>query len=62
MKGPWVLGFNKMMARAYCDKVIKLSATLQKFAEEKEIVCNVHGVRERFLQVSSIHMCFFMVM
>jgi digalactosyldiacylglycerol synthase len=52
MKGPWVLGFNKMMARAYCDKVIKLSATLQKFAEEKEIVCNVHGVRERFLQVS----------
>lgn len=41
------------MARAYCDKVIKLSATLQKFAEEKETVCNVHGVRERFLQVST---------
>lgn len=51
MKGPWVRGFNKLMARAYCDKVIKLSATLQKFAEEKEVVCNVHGVRERFLQV-----------
>jgi digalactosyldiacylglycerol synthase len=51
MKGPWVRGFNKVMARAYCDKLIKLSAALQKFAEEKEVVCNVHGVRERFLQV-----------
>ncbi|KAG5175372.1 Digalactosyldiacylglycerol synthase, family GT4 [Tribonema minus] len=51
IKGPWVRGFNKLMARAYCDKIIKLSATLQKFAEDKETVCNVHGVRERFLQV-----------
>lgn len=29
--------------------MIKLSATLQKFAEEKETVTNVHGVRENFL-------------
>ncbi|CAM9522330.1 unnamed protein product, partial [Discosporangium mesarthrocarpum] len=32
-------------------KVIKLSATLQRFAEEKETVTNVHGVRENFLVV-----------
>lgn len=31
--------------------MIKLSATLQKFAEEKETVTNVHGVRENFLIV-----------
>lgn len=35
----------------YCYQVIKLSATLQKFAEEKETVTNVHGVRENFLLV-----------
>ncbi|CAM9762322.1 unnamed protein product, partial [Phaeothamnion confervicola] len=51
LKEPWVRGFNKLMARAYCHKIVKLSATLQDFAREKETVCNVHGVRERFLEV-----------
>ncbi|CAN0113027.1 unnamed protein product, partial [Laminaria digitata] len=51
VKAPFARAFNKVMARAYCDKVIKLSATLQKFAEEKETVTNVHGVRENFLIV-----------
>ncbi|CBN79076.1 Digalactosyldiacylglycerol synthase, family GT4 [Ectocarpus siliculosus] len=51
VKAPFARAFNKIMARAYCDKVIKLSATLQKFAEEKETVTNVHGVRENFLLV-----------
>eukprot|EP00752_Nemacystus_decipiens_P002053 g1966.t1 len=51
VKAPFARAFNKIMARAYCDKVIKLSATLQKFAEEKETVTNVHGVRENFLIV-----------
>ncbi|CAN0003531.1 unnamed protein product, partial [Hapterophycus canaliculatus] len=51
VKAPFARAFNKIMARAYCDKVIKLSATLQRFAEEKETVTNVHGVRENFLIV-----------
>ena len=51
VKAPFARAFNKIMARAYCDKVIKLSATLQRFAQEKETVANVHGVRENFLIV-----------
>ena len=39
------------MVRAHCHKAIKLSGTLGVFAEEKEIVENVHGVRESFLEV-----------
>ena len=39
------------MARAYCHKIIKLSAVIQSLAPEKETVCNVHGVREKFLEV-----------
>ena len=34
----------------HCDKIVKLSATLQKFASEKEIVSNVHGIRGEFLE------------
>jgi hypothetical protein len=37
------------MVRAYCHKVIKLSAALYDYAPEKEVVCNVHGVRSEFL-------------
>ncbi len=39
------------MCRAYCHKVIKLSAALQRFAPGKEEVANVHGVRREFLEV-----------
>lgn len=46
---PFVTGISTLMVRAYCDKVIKLSATLQTYAPEKEVVCNVHGVRSDFL-------------
>lgn len=42
---------NIVMARAYCHKIIKLSPVIQSLAPEKEIVCNVHGVRNRFLEV-----------
>ena len=34
----------------HCDKIVKLSSTLQKFASEKEIVSNVHGIRAEFLE------------
>jgi len=39
------------MIRAHCHRVIKLSGTLGKFAPEKELVENVHGVRGRFLEI-----------
>ncbi|CAM9096403.1 unnamed protein product, partial [Heterosigma akashiwo] len=42
---------NVWMVRAYCHRVIKLSAVLQKYAPEKEVVDNVHGVRDTFLEV-----------
>mmetsp|Transcript_18964 Transcript_18964/g.26766 ORF Transcript_18964/g.26766 Transcript_18964/m.26766 type:complete len:945 (-) Transcript_18964:1343-4177(-) len=38
------------MCRAHCHRVIKLSGTLGKFAPEKELVENVHGVRGTFLE------------
>jgi digalactosyldiacylglycerol synthase len=40
------------MVRAYCDKVISLSATLPAYAPEKEVVCNVHGVRREFFSAA----------
>jgi digalactosyldiacylglycerol synthase len=39
------------MIRAHCHRVIKLSGTLGKFAPDKELVENVHGVRGEFLQI-----------
>mmetsp|Transcript_251 Transcript_251/g.315 ORF Transcript_251/g.315 Transcript_251/m.315 type:complete len:519 (+) Transcript_251:206-1762(+) len=42
---------NIWMARAYCDRIIKLSAALQEYAPEKEVVCNVHGIRDTFLEI-----------
>jgi hypothetical protein len=41
---------SSAMVRAYCHKVIKLSAVLQTYAPEKEETSNVHGVREEFLK------------
>ena len=38
------------MCRAHCHRIIKLSGTLGKFAPEKELVENVHGVRHAFLE------------
>lgn len=39
------------MCRAHCHRVIKLSATLDQFAPEKELVENVHGVRREFIDI-----------
>lgn len=39
------------MCRAHCHRVIKLSATLGAVAPTKELVENVHGVRDTFIQV-----------
>jgi digalactosyldiacylglycerol synthase len=40
---------NVWMCGAYCDKVIKLSDTIQPLP--RAIVCNVHGVRAEFLEI-----------
>ncbi|GKY98651.1 hypothetical protein MPSEU_000821600 [Mayamaea pseudoterrestris] len=37
------------MCRAHCHRIIKLSATLEPVAPEKELVENVHGVRGTFI-------------
>jgi len=46
---PAIKAMSSAMVRAYCHVVIKLSDTLQTFAEEKERTSNVHGVRLDFL-------------
>lgn len=40
---------SQLVCRSYCHKIIKLSKTLPVFAEYKECVCNVHGVRSDFI-------------
>lgn len=44
-------GLSSWMVKAYCHKLIKLSPVLQTYAEEKEVVSNVHGIRAEFLKV-----------
>ena len=46
---PIIGSWSEMMVRAYCNKVIKLSPVLQTFSPEKEVICNVHGVRADFI-------------
>mmetsp|Transcript_24820 Transcript_24820/g.58229 ORF Transcript_24820/g.58229 Transcript_24820/m.58229 type:complete len:942 (-) Transcript_24820:682-3507(-) len=46
---PAIRLMSAAMVRAYCHKVIKLSAVVQDFAPEKEITMNVHGVRQEFI-------------
>lgn len=52
LKGSLLYFINQGMCRAYCHKVIKLSAALQEFAPEKEVVCNVHGA----ISINKIYM------
>ncbi|KAF5189111.1 Digalactosyldiacylglycerol synthase 1 protein [Thalictrum thalictroides] len=40
---------NNWIARAYCHKVLRLSAATQDLP--KSVVCNVHGVNPKFLKV-----------
>ena len=41
---------SKLVCRRYCNKIIKLSATLPVMADYKECICNTHGVRFDFLR------------
>ncbi|CAN6445192.1 unnamed protein product [Victoria cruziana] len=40
---------NNLVTRAYCNKVLRLSAATQDLP--KSVICNVHGVNPKFLKV-----------
>uniref|UniRef100_A0A7N0UUL4 Digalactosyldiacylglycerol synthase 1, chloroplastic n=1 Tax=Kalanchoe fedtschenkoi TaxID=63787 RepID=A0A7N0UUL4_KALFE len=40
---------NNWVTRAYCDKVLRLSAATQDLP--KSVICNVHGVNPKFLKI-----------
>ncbi|KAK4480913.1 hypothetical protein RD792_011771 [Penstemon davidsonii] len=40
---------NNWVVRAYCDKVLRLSAATQDLP--KSVICNVHGVNPKFLRI-----------
>ena len=44
---------SSIVVRAYCHKVIRLSATLPPLDPSKEVTCNVHGVRSEFFAAPS---------
>lgn len=50
LRAPGMRLLSSWMCRAHCHRIIKLSGTLGKFAPEKELVENVHGVRHAFLE------------
>lgn len=43
---------SSMVVRAYCDKLIRLSATLPELDAAREVTCNVHGVRSEFFDTA----------
>jgi len=51
IRAPAMRLLSSWMCRAHCHRLIKLSGTLQQFAPEKELVENVHGVRQSFLDI-----------
>ncbi|KAK1376983.1 Digalactosyldiacylglycerol synthase [Heracleum sosnowskyi] len=46
-----VKNMNTWVVNIYCHKVIRLSAATQKFP--RSVVCNVHGVNPKFLEIGS---------
>mmetsp|Transcript_21688 Transcript_21688/g.45245 ORF Transcript_21688/g.45245 Transcript_21688/m.45245 type:complete len:598 (+) Transcript_21688:128-1921(+) len=51
IRAPAMKYLCRWMMRAHCHRVVKLSGALGVFAEEKEVVRNVHGVRATFLDI-----------
>ncbi|XP_065855374.1 digalactosyldiacylglycerol synthase 1, chloroplastic [Euphorbia lathyris] len=45
----FVKHINNWVTRAYCDKVLRLSAATQDLP--KSVICNVHGVNPKFLKI-----------
>jgi len=46
---PAITVLSSIVVKAYCHKVIRLSAVLPSLVAEREVTCNVHGVRGEFL-------------
>lgn len=49
LTAPALNALSSLVVRAYCHKVIRLSAALPSLDATKEVTCNVHGVRSEFL-------------
>jgi hypothetical protein len=47
---PAISMLSSIVVRAYCHRIIRLSDALPSLASNKEITCNVHGVRSEFLE------------
>lgn len=47
---PALNGLSSLVVRAYCHRVIRLSATLPSLDDRKEVTMNIHGVRDEFLE------------
>lgn len=52
---PALNALSKLVVKAYCHKVIRLSDTLTPFVPRKEVTCNVHGVRDEFFLTDTDH-------
>jgi len=52
LKEPFAAVMNEVVCKGHTDVVIKLSATLSDVAE-RNLVCNVHGVRSEFLAIGA---------
>ncbi|PNX97798.1 digalactosyldiacylglycerol synthase chloroplastic-like, partial [Trifolium pratense] len=48
----FVKHINNWVTRAYCDKVLRLSAATQDVP--KSVICNVHGVNPKFLKIGEM--------
>lgn len=51
---PAITLLSSIVVRAYCHRVIRLSDVLPSLAPNKEVTCNVHGVRSEFLEPAVI--------
>jgi hypothetical protein len=47
---PALSSLSSIVVRAYCHRLIRLSATLPVLALSRETTCNVHGVRSEFFE------------
>ena len=53
---PAISMLSSIVVRAYCHRVIRLSAVLPSLAANKEVTSNVHGVRSEFLLPAGLSM------
>lgn len=47
---PALNALSALVVRAYCHRLVRLSATLTSLDEDLETTCNIHGVRDEFFQ------------